>query len=1038
MKSPPPFFRDPAFRDAWLWCLPALILGLALRAALEWAMPYGYIQYDSADFLVTPYRWLLDHHYVIHSKKAFLSPTFFTLPFLLHVPALVFIPLAQHVAGLLEVFCAGALVRLWFPFWRWIIVPATALIAASPWQLWYEHTLMGEANYVFFLFLVALLGTLWARRPTAWNFAAFLLALFLLCGTRAEGKIVLLFGLALIPLVLWPRWKPVLICGLCLVLAFLLAGRGGGGGSHAFSLLYTTLFPLTPDDIRSEPGIAPYLLPLRDRTIQGGADSADLVRLAKDINDALKKYLDEQRGINRKRRKPLAEIEKHLALEILERRPLAVLLLPLWKFQLASDGWTSGSGFDERALHEKQAQAVTRGRNMMPFLSQGLTGQALDAAGLSTFVRERYDPQRLRWFDAYQSAWSAAGIALRLPDRPAAQPRWAHDFISDIPHPEQVVPGVPLYFLLAFAGMLAACAWPGAVPVGAGRVDRRHARHLVCGHDGGRDQPPLPVCLRAILLFVRRGCRCLGGRRLCAARGPPAGAFPMYCVVGSGPASMAAVLALVARGLRVTILDAGKTLEPERQAVLARLAGQAPEEWAPADLDRLRGGGQSDRHGSIHSKQTYGSDYPYEDVAEPLQEDRARSPFNYSMARGGLSNVWGASLLPAHADDLQDWPVGLAELEEHYRAVMASIPSSAVRDELEELLPTYGAGPGRPLEPSRQIADFLGDLRQRREALQKAGLYFGRARVAVENSAEKACVYCGLCLYGCPYSLIYSSAQTLERLRAGGRVEYRPGVIVEKLAPMAGGVRVQARDAEGREISLEAERVFVGAGVLPSAWLALHSLQAFDEPVTMLDSQYFIFPFFRFRRTPGVRREKLYSLVQAFLEMRDPRVSEHLVHVEVFSYSDFLERALMATPLRFLLWNSWMRAQLFDRLLVLQCFLHSRRFLAPHPAPPEERRRAPEAGGGVRCAESRIPKGREDWVQAGGAGAQAARRAGGAGDAIRGAGAQLPFRRHLSRCAARRGGSRPTSWANCRTCPASILWMHRFSPASPPPPSPLP
>jgi choline dehydrogenase-like flavoprotein len=31
----------------------------------------------------------------------------------------------------------------------------------------------------------------------------------------------------------------------------------------------------------------------------------------------------------------------------------------------------------------------------------------------------------------------------------------------------------------------------------------------------------------------------------------------------------------------------------------------------------------------------------------------------------------------------------------------------------------------------------------------------------------------------------------------------------------------------------------------------------------------------------------------------------------------------MATGLRFLLWNRWMQAQMFDRLLVLQCFLHS-------------------------------------------------------------------------------------------------------------------
>jgi choline dehydrogenase-like flavoprotein len=377
-------------------------------------------------------------------------------------------------------------------------------------------------------------------------------------------------------------------------------------------------------------------------------------------------------------------------------------------------------------------------------------------------------------------------------------------------------------------------------------------------------------------------------------------------------------MALVKRGIRVTILDAGKTLEQPLESVLDRLAGQKPEGWSAADLDRLRGEDQSSRHGAIHSKRTYGSEYPYEDVAEPLMADRDHSPFHYSMARGGLSNVWGASILPSHPRDMDGWPAGTTDLAEHYRAVLEFMPSTAIRDELEELLPSH-VQTERPLTPSRQITLLLADLQKRRAGLRKSGIHFGRSRVAVKANG---CVYCGLCLYGCPYLLIYSSAQTLKQLIDDGLVDYRPGHVVERLEPDGAGVAVHAR-AEGTEVLIKAERVFVGAGVLPSAWLALNSLGLFDEPVTMLDSQYFIFPFFRFFRTPGVDREPLHSLVQAFLEIDDPRVSRHLVHVEVFSYSDFLKRALMATGLRFILWNRWMQAQMFDRLLVLQCFLHS-------------------------------------------------------------------------------------------------------------------
>jgi choline dehydrogenase-like flavoprotein len=378
-------------------------------------------------------------------------------------------------------------------------------------------------------------------------------------------------------------------------------------------------------------------------------------------------------------------------------------------------------------------------------------------------------------------------------------------------------------------------------------------------------------------------------------------------------------MALVKRGLPVTILDGGKTLEPGRQAVLDRLGAQKPEQWSAADLDRLRGDDQSSRHGAIHSKRTYGSEYPYEDIAEPLVTDPGHTPFHYSMACGGLANVWGASILPSHQRDMDAWPITAQDLAEHYRAVLDFMPSTGVRDELEDLLPAYVPAE-RPLTQSRQIRELLADLRKRQSGMQKAGIHFGKSRVAVE---AQGCVDCGLCLYGCPYSLIYSSASTLKKLIADGLVQYRPGHVVERVESVSGGVIVHARDTAGHAVTLPAKRAFIGAGVIPSAWIALNSLSAFDEPVTMLDSQYFIFPFFRFFRTPGVDTEPLSSLVQAFLEIDDSRVSRHLVHVEVFSYSDFLKRALLATPLRFLLWNRWMQSQLFGRLLVLQCFLHS-------------------------------------------------------------------------------------------------------------------
>jgi choline dehydrogenase-like flavoprotein len=405
----------------------------------------------------------------------------------------------------------------------------------------------------------------------------------------------------------------------------------------------------------------------------------------------------------------------------------------------------------------------------------------------------------------------------------------------------------------------------------------------------------------------------------------------MFYVIGSGPAAISAAVALADQGLPVTILDAGRTLEPEKREILDRLGALPPQQWPATDLDTLRGGDQTKRQGSIHVKLTYGSDYPYAHLGEPLLDTDEEPPFHYSEARGGLSNVWGASQLPSRAEDIQDWPIKVNDLEPHYRAVLDFMPTTAQTDELASLLPTYTER-GQELRPSRQAGEFLAGLQARQTKLRRAGIHFGRSRVAVgggghdgpKTAQDCSCVYCGLCLYGCPYRLIYSTEFTLRRLIEEKKVTYLGRHVVQKLEPDADGVTIHARDLDrGEAVTFRAARVFVGAGVLPTAWLTLHSLGAYDESVEMLDSQYFIYPFFRFRRTPKVDAEELHSLVQAFIEIDDPAISRHLVHLEIFSYSDFLKRALSATALGLFLRFPWIAEQMFGRLLVVQGFLHS-------------------------------------------------------------------------------------------------------------------
>jgi choline dehydrogenase-like flavoprotein len=400
----------------------------------------------------------------------------------------------------------------------------------------------------------------------------------------------------------------------------------------------------------------------------------------------------------------------------------------------------------------------------------------------------------------------------------------------------------------------------------------------------------------------------------------------MYLVIGSGPAGVAAAKALVGRGHRVTILDVGKTLDETRRQVVGRMSRQEPEQWTPDDLETILGRRKAVDE-AVHSKLSYGSAYSFGAGFDSLDiRWNGKSGFNHSLALGGLSNVWGSSLLSYRQQDMDHWPVSLDEIAPHYRAVMDFVPSTAIADRLEDILPTYSSQ-NNPLSPSRQGSALLDDLERGHQPLRDAGIHFGRGRLAIHSTGQngrRPCAHCALCLSGCPYDLIYTSAHTVRELVESGMVGYLSGRIAERFESTGEGVIVSGRlDGSDERFSIRADRVFLAAGVLPTAMIALTSMNAFNRVIRLPDSQYFIYPLLRFASVTGVENERMHTSTQVFLEIDDPAVSRHLVHLQIYGYSSFLHhelnRTFLSLPLRF----GPFRRNFFGRLLIAQGFLHS-------------------------------------------------------------------------------------------------------------------
>ena len=399
----------------------------------------------------------------------------------------------------------------------------------------------------------------------------------------------------------------------------------------------------------------------------------------------------------------------------------------------------------------------------------------------------------------------------------------------------------------------------------------------------------------------------------------------MIYVVGSGPAGVSCAVALMQKGVRVTLLDSGLELDSTRSDQLVNLQDLGPENWQPKDLAFLKEQTSASIDG-IPLKHAFGSDFPYRDPGVEWRLEMDGVDTRPSFAKGGLSTVWGAAVLPYRAGDIQDWPIRQDELAPHYRAVLEFMPLAGCRDSLEHLFPLYSQCP-QSLNMSSQARDFLRDLNASAEDLNREGISFGASRLAVWAQSThhgSGCRYCGLCMYGCPFGVIYSSSHTLDGLRENPNFTYRKHVVVDSLKEAGETITLLAHELNtGERLQLRGSRVFLACGTLATTKILLESLEAFDEPLTLQDSSYFLLPLLRFRASSDISSERLHTLAQIFLEMMDPQVCKQTVHLQIYAYNELYSLALKSLFGRVFPLLRVPERILLNRLLLVQGYLPS-------------------------------------------------------------------------------------------------------------------
>ena len=263
------------------------------------------------------------------------------------------------------------------------------------------------------------------------------------------------------------------------------------------------------------------------------------------------------------------------------------------------------------------------------------------------------------------------------------------------------------------------------------------------------------------------------------------------------------------------------------------------------------------KYSGIPLKLSFGSSFPYNHAVEKLKLKLKKIESFPSLAKGGLSNVWGGSILPYTEHDFKKWPIKLKDLEDHYKYVIDKIGISKFNDDLENFFPIYSTHSPLIINNSNQAKILKEYYEKNKIYLNNSGIFFGYSRLAI-NQKKHECIYCGSCLYGCVHSLIYNSVNDFKDLIENNFFQYKSGLQVEKFIENNNKVITICSKKNGDKIEFESNRVYIGAGFLSTAKIIFNSYNIKPQrKITQgIDSQYFFFPALMLSSTKNVLNGK--------------------------------------------------------------------------------------------------------------------------------------------------------------------------------------
>ncbi|MDQ3524003.1 MAG: FAD-dependent oxidoreductase [Chloroflexota bacterium] len=330
-------------------------------------------------------------------------------------------------------------------------------------------------------------------------------------------------------------------------------------------------------------------------------------------------------------------------------------------------------------------------------------------------------------------------------------------------------------------------------------------------------------------------------------------------IVGAGPAGTSAALALVERGARIRIVDAGAFVRPATPSAgeFLQLRFNDPDQsrWQIGDGDIFRQSLQASPKMRVPA---------YRQLFKGYSQANCIHAHDFqlvgAMAPGGLSNAWGCSVARFRGEELGALRVEESDMETSYARVAGRMGLSGSSD--DPLRSALGVddwcAAGVPL-------DGVHERLWRRRAAAAHHIQMGRARGAVLTEPQGQRLPCdrsGTCLWGCHRGAMWSAYDDAESLSRASRVQFDAGVRVESIrANQDGTWTVSSLNGAKQARAYISKRVLLCAGTVVTTRLVLGALNP-SPPIIRLQSNPIAAFMLLVPRAIGSPREQSFGLAQ--------------------------------------------------------------------------------------------------------------------------------------------------------------------------------